>query len=168
MNILDRLLRHDADTTRKLLQLAAGLSDEDLDRTFDLGLDTLRKTFWHMIDCHESWLDQMKGRPARDENWRADISVAELIKRHDAVCEELYAFAKDIEDNNRLNETFIDHWMDPPRRKTFGGCIVHLATHAMHHRAQLLFMLRRLGVEGVPEGDALTWENQARGGWEPA
>jgi hypothetical protein len=32
----------------------------------------------------------------------------------------------------------------------------------MHHRAQLLFMLRRLGVEGVPEGDTLTWEQSLR------
>jgi uncharacterized damage-inducible protein DinB len=33
----------------------------------------------------------------------------------------------------------------------------------MHHRAQVLHMLRRLGVSGLPEGDVLSWERQAGG-----
>ena len=43
-----------------------------------------------------------------------------------------------------------------------GGGIAHIITHSMHHGAQLLYMLRRLGVQGLPEGDVLSWENQAR------
>ena len=110
----------------------------------------------------------MKGRQAPDESWHPEITVIELTQRHNAVCHELQVFARRVVDDGRLNETFAHHWMAPPRRKTFGGCIVHLATHAIHHRAQLLFMLSRLDVEGVPEGDALTWENHTRGGWELA
>jgi uncharacterized damage-inducible protein DinB len=30
----------------------------------------------------------------------------------------------------------------------------------MHHRGQLIFMLRKLGVANIPEGDALFWELQ--------
>jgi uncharacterized damage-inducible protein DinB len=30
----------------------------------------------------------------------------------------------------------------------------------MHHRAQLLYMLRLLGVQNLIEGDALSWESQ--------
>lgn len=168
MDTLERLLRHDVDTTRELLRLTAGLDDERLDRVFDLGLKTVRRTLWHMIDCHESWIDQMRGRSAREENCHDSITIETLTRRHDAVSDELYTFARQLADSNRLNETFVDHWPDPPMRKTFGGCIVHLATHAMHHRAQLLFMLRKLGVPNVPEGDALGWERQHRGGWEPA
>ena len=40
MDILDRILRHDAWTTGLLLRLAAPLTDEQLDREFDLGLKT--------------------------------------------------------------------------------------------------------------------------------
>lgn len=36
--------------------------------------------------------------------------------------------------------------------------ILHIATHNMHHRGQLLYMLRRSGLSEVPEGDALSWE----------
>ena len=49
----------------------------------------------------------------------------------------------------------------PPAEKTYGGAIAHVITHSMHHRAQLLYMLRRLGLEGLPEGDVLSWEQQA-------
>jgi len=49
---------------------------------------------------------------------------------------------------------------DPPAEKTFGGAIAHVLTHSMHHRAQVLHMLRRLGVGDVPEGDVLSWERR--------
>jgi uncharacterized damage-inducible protein DinB len=32
----------------------------------------------------------------------------------------------------------------------------------MHHRAQVLYMLRQLGLTELPEGDVLSWE-QHRG-----
>jgi uncharacterized damage-inducible protein DinB len=41
--------------------------------------------------------------------------------------------------------------------------IAHVITHSMHHRAQLIFMLRELGVEDLPEGDVLSWESQLGG-----
>ncbi len=47
--------------------------------------------------------------------------------------------------------------------KTFfggGGGITHILTHSMHHRAQVLYMLRRVGVVDLPEGDVLSWESQ--------
>ena len=33
--------------------------------------------------------------------------------------------------------------------------------HSMHHRAQLLYMLRLLGLTDLPEGDVLSWESHA-------
>nr|WP_274378933.1 hypothetical protein [Deinococcus cavernae] len=33
-------------------------------------------------------------------------------------------------------------------------------THSMHHRAQLIHMLRHLNVADVPEGDVLSWETE--------
>ena len=29
-----------------------------------------------------------------------------------------------------------------------------------HHRAQLLYMLRQLGIAGLPEGDVFSWEHR--------
>jgi len=49
----------------------------------------------------------------------------------------------------------------PPAQKTYGSGIAHILTHSMHHRAQLLFMLRQLGIEDLPEGDIFSWEKQS-------
>ena len=49
MDMTERLLRHDAWTTRLLLHRALDLSDEQLDREFDIGHRSLRRTFVHII-----------------------------------------------------------------------------------------------------------------------
>ncbi len=50
---------------------------------------------------------------------------------------------------------------------SLGAMLMHVATHGVHHRAQCLNMLRRLGVQGVsdrlPDIDLLEWE-ATRGG----
>jgi uncharacterized damage-inducible protein DinB len=43
----------------------------------------------------------------------------------------------------------------------YRGGIAHVITHSMHHQAQLLYMLHWLGIEGLPERDVLSWEQQA-------
>lgn len=157
MDLLDRLLGHDSWTTRRLLDQAAALTDQQLDQEFDIGHRTLRRTLAHIIWNIECWTDLMKGggvRPRPEPNQ----SITALSQRHEAASSEFIQFAREIADQNRLDEAFLDVLDDPPRKKPFGGVIVHLATHVMHHRAQLLFMMRRLGVEDLPEGDALSWE----------
>lgn len=89
-------------------------------------------------------------------------SIAMLSQRHEIASSELAQFSRVLVDQHRLDDTFLDTLDDPPTEKSFGGVIVHLATHGMHHRAQLLYLLRRLGVENLPEGDALTWEQFLR------
>ncbi|WP_013627406.1 DinB family protein [Rubinisphaera brasiliensis] len=159
MDLLDRLLGHDAWATRQLLNIAVELPDEQLDFDCGLGLQTVRRTFEHVIGNLECWTDLMRGQPVRARP-QSPCSVSLLIQRHEAVTAELMNFARTVVDANRLDDSFIDTLDDPPVRKSLGGGIVHLATHGMHHRAQLYFMFRTLGVTDLPEGDALTWEQQ--------
>lgn len=158
MDLLDRLLGHDSWTTGRLLELAETLSDRELDHEFEIGHRSVRRTLEHVVWNIECWTDLMKGRRVRPRP-AGDHSIATLSQHHRSAAAELYRFARKIADEHRLDDTFLDTLDNPPREKSFGGVIVHLATHGMHHRAQLLFMLRRLGVENLPEGDALTWES---------
>ena len=166
MDLLDRLLGHDAWTTRELLLRSRGLTDNELDREFDIGHRTLRRTFQHIIRNMEVWTDLISGVPVRDDAG-ADArgqSVDGLLARLDVVVPQLQQVARRIADEGRLDELWVDHLDDPPTKKSYGGAMVHLATHGMHHRAQVLFLLRKLGVSELPEGDALSWEKQLRGG----
>ena len=161
MDLLDRLLGHDADTTRALLVLAHLLPDAALDRQFDLGPGSVRATFEHVIWNMEAWVDDMQERPLRPQPDGA-TSIEALIERLDAAAAELASFARSIARRGAMNETWTATERGTRIDRTYGGAIAHVITHSMHHRSQLLFMLRRLGVEGVPEGDVLSWEKSRR------
>jgi len=166
MDILDRLLGHDAWTTRQLLLRSQDLSDEQLDRRFPIGHGSLRDTFVHIIWNMEVWTDLICQRPIRPHPGRQAPAITRLIERHDAAAAEFAAVARRLQAEGRLDDLFADTGDEPPAMKTFGGAIVHLATHSMHHRAQVLNIMRHLGMTDLIEGDALGWERAHRpGGW---
>ena len=67
-----------------------------------------------------------------------------------------------LADEHRLEDHWVDVLDNPPTEKTYGGAIAHVITHDMHHRAQVLYMLDKLGLNDLPEGDLLGWEMQYR------
>jgi uncharacterized damage-inducible protein DinB len=162
MDLLDRLLGHDAWTTRQLLLLCRGLTDEQLDLEFDIGHRTVRATFQHIIFNVEVWSDLMAGQAVRvDQGARPEErSVPVLVERLDRAASHLASVARAVSERGGWDERWVDVLDNPPAEKTYGGGIAHVITHSMHHRAQLLYMLRRLGVGGLPEGDVLSWERQ--------
>ncbi len=164
MNILDRLLAHDAWTTRQLLLRCRELSDEQLDRPFDIGARSLRGTFDHLIGCMERHTDFIMGRtdeaPGRD-----DESIEGMLTRLTIIAKDFAGFATTVEREGRADEIVTNPANG--NRRSLGGVIAHLITHSMHHRAQALYILDQLEVPNVIEGDVLGWEAQARGwGWE--
>ena len=164
MDLLDRLLRHDAWTTRTLLLQSAALADADLDRTFAIDHLSLRGTFAHMIRNMEVWTDLIRGVLVRPDAapTLARAPVSGLIERLDAVAPQFARSARRLSEEGRLDELWLDELDNPPTRKSYGGTIGHVLTHDMHHRAHLLLILRWLNVPDVPEGDLLGWEAQTR------
>ncbi len=162
MDLLDRLLGHDAWTTRQLLLRCQGLSDEQLDREFDIGHRTVRATLLHIIRNVEVWSDLMTGQKARADQGQEPHgrSVPGMIARLARAAADLAATARAVARRGGWDERWVDRLDDPPAEKTYGGGIAHVITHSMHHRAQVLYMLRRLGVEALPQGDVLSWEQQ--------
>ena len=166
MDLLDRLLGHDADTTRQVLLLSQDLPDEQFDRDVDIGHRTLRDTFAHMIGNVEIWTDLIAERPV--DRTPQGTSIAALLNRHDRAYAEFTSLARLVRDEGRMNGTYIDTLDDPPTRKAFGGTIAHVITHSMLHRGKALHILQRLGVLSLPEGDLLGWESGAMGPWNGA
>ena len=163
MDLLDRLLGHDAWTTRQMLTLCLPLSDEQLDRQFPIGPGSLRETFDHIVWNGEAWTDLMCGRARRPHPGPAGTTIPRLIARLDAVAAEFAAVARRVRDEGRFDDRFADTVDVPPAMKPFGAAIAHVITHSMHHRAQVLNMMRHLGMKDLPEGDVFSWEN-AQGG----
>jgi uncharacterized damage-inducible protein DinB len=160
MDLLDRLLKHDSWTTGQLLTLCLRLNDAQLDRQFDIGHRSLRATLDHIIRNMEVWSAMMAGQQV--ERIAADRSPAGMLKRLDVAANRLARVARDVANRGAWNETWIDTLDEPPRAKSFGSGIAHLLTHSMHHRAQVLYLLRLSSVPNLPEGDVFSWEASDR------
>src|SRR3712207_2726694 len=104
MDLLDRLLGHDAWTTRLLLGRCRVLSDDQLDQRFDAGLGSVRATLLHAIGNVEVWTELMLGRAttAGERPDGAPPSVAELLERHERASAAFGALARRVRDEGRL------------------------------------------------------------------
>jgi uncharacterized damage-inducible protein DinB len=157
MDLLDRLLGHDHWATAQLLNLSRGLTDEQLDQPFDIGHQTLRATFEHMIFNVEAWTGQMAGQPVEAQH--AARSLSALIDRHERSYAAFAALARRVRDEQRLAGTFVDSFSEP---MTFGGAIVHVILHDAEHRGEALHILARLEVPDLPEVDHGLWDHLQR------
>lgn len=155
MDLLDRLLGHDAWTTRQLLLACESLPDELLDREFDIDHHSLRGTFLHMIENLETWTDLLYEREVQRKD---GMSIRELKSRLSDASREFSKIAQQVAREGRFDDCFLDTLDSPPRLKTFGGAIGHVLTHDMHHRAQIMFLMENAGLTEHIEGDLLSWE----------
>jgi len=149
------LLKFDRWATDGLLDACSSLSEQQLDQEFEMGLGTLRKTLTHMLGAMRGWTDVLTEadppRPRIEHDPKR--SIDELRELHNQVFEEfiqgVHAGAHDdILSRTREGKTY-----------TFsrGGVLTHVTTHAMHHRAQCLNMLRQLGVKPLPKSSVMEW-----------
>jgi len=166
MDMLDRIVDHDAWATRHLLQLCKPLSDAQLDERFH-GEWTLRETIIHIVEVMEAWTSRMYGRTWHEDAGPYELthSFERLSQRFEAIAADFSALARRIRDEGRFDDMFVDDGHEPHSRMTYGACIVHLTTHSMNHRAHIFTLFDRLGVDyNEFEGDALDWEKQAHYG----
>ena len=160
MDIIDRLLGHDTWTTRQLLLACQSLPEAALDQEFEIDYRTLRKTFVHIINCMEIWTDLLYQRPVQK---RKGDSMPELLERLGIVGPDFANLARKIVRENRFDDCFMDMHSQPPKLLTFGGTIGHVITHSMHHRAQVMVLMDKVGLKEHIEGDLLSWEEQSFG-----
>jgi uncharacterized damage-inducible protein DinB len=158
MDLLDRLVEHDHWATTELLELSRDLTDAQLAEPFDIGHRTLRATFDHMIFNLGFWTALATSQPF--EGPQDDRSRAALADRHERFYETFSTFARRVCDEQRLDDTFTDHYDSP---MTFGGAILHVILHNAEHRTEVLHILERLGVPNLPEIDHALCDYKRRG-----
>ena len=133
-----------------------------MDNEHDIGHRTIRKTFDHIILNMELWSDDLAQSKPDDQNEqrRLDRSLKGFDQRLTVAAAALKAEAHSIVDKELWDET----WTDPISAvvRTYGGTVAHVITHSMHHRSQLLYLLRLEGAEELPDGDILTWEESTQ------
>jgi uncharacterized damage-inducible protein DinB len=157
MDLLDRQLGHDHWATARLLELSRDLTDAQLDQPFDIGQGTLRETLDHLVFVIDAWTGLMTGRAATMER-AGRRTIAELLERHERFHATFADFARRAHDEQRLDDTFVDHYAI---RQSLGGTILQVMHHNAQHRGEARHILERLGVRDLLDFDPQEWEHVA-------
>jgi uncharacterized damage-inducible protein DinB len=161
MDILDRYLGYEGWTTRHIITRSQELTREQLHQPFDIGQGSLHETLTHIIRNLEAWTALMRSEPETQRPPIADNTAA-YFERFDAAMADFSNLARSMAAANRLDDTYLDTYDNPPVAKSYGGTILHVLTHTTVHRWEAQHILQRLGISDLIEGDALGWEMQTR------
>jgi AraC-like DNA-binding protein len=163
MDFVDRLVEHDLSVTDTLLQRAAGLPDEALDRPLSAlnpallyGRDaTLREMLDEMVANKENWSAALSGTPAPKDG---NTTVAAMRERLTVAGEQFASQVRTIRDRGDWDAGFVDAVCDPPESFTYGGMLAHVTTFSAYRRSMAIAAFRQLGVDDLGIGDPIGWE----------
>lgn len=146
--------------SEQIFAIAAALDDAALDKEFEFGCGSLRKTLHHIVAAESGWL----------ANWRdgARIVIAppqpgrpvsDIKAEFDRTTQERRAYLEGLDDASLHREITADGAEGIRLYLRLGEVILQVAGHGMHHRAQALNMLRRVGAM-TPALDMIGWARQ--------
>ncbi|MEK6702974.1 MAG: DinB family protein [Planctomycetota bacterium] len=161
---LDILLRHDHWATRRVLEICATLTPEQFGRKFEIGPGSLHHTLAHTVGAMRRWADRIVGRELRPSidalrgGAAAEVRVftpQELVGLLDEAATDLAVIATEarLPGGSGLDSVIEVQFGPTLYRFTRGAALVHIGTHGMHHRAQCMNMIRRLGLPGLSAED---------------
>ena len=168
MDLFDRFAGNDSWHTRRLLEYAGTLTDEQLDRTLPTVVEvlpwreankTLRQLLENIVFTKEVWTAALAGTemdmngPSASE--RSPQAMLERLEKTDAMLHEIFT---EVRNKAAWDDTFVDALCEPAETFTFGGVFTHIITFNAHRRLMALDALRQLGVETEGFGDPMEYE----------
>lgn len=143
--------------TRRVCDVAAPLADEQLDREFEIGPGTLRRTLLHIYDAESWWRRNWTEGPVREyQQLSPTTSMSEFRTLLNEEFSKRDAYFASL--TNEDLQTVVSAHATPELLLNFrlAESMLQLPTHGTHHRAQCLNMLRHLGAE-TPSMDSMDW-----------
>jgi AraC family transcriptional regulator len=170
MDLFERFAGNDSWHTRRLLQYASTLNDEQLDRPLPSMIEllpwreankNLRQLLENIIFTKEVWTAALSGSemdmngPAKSQ--RSPQAMLQRLEKTDA---ELNRIFTDVRNRSAWDDTFVDALCEPAETFTFGGVFAHIMTFNAHRRLMALDALRQLGVQTEGFGDPMEYEEE--------
>lgn len=153
LTTIQHLIRHNDWANDLLCQEARKLSDQQLDAPFDMGRGSFRSTLLHTLAGESVWL--LRWRGTIETNWPNEDEK----RPAGAIGEDFRRTASERTDFLRgCTNADLDRVLTYRDSKgslfeaRLGDMILQAIHHSIHHRAQLVNMLRRLGA-AAPELD---------------
>jgi AraC family transcriptional regulator len=157
MDLFDLFSGTDSWYTRRLLEHASALSDEQLDRPqngtakvfpWDKPDKNLREILERMVQTKEVWVAALIGgeMPVLEGQPPAERTAAALLCRFEKAEVEFQRILGDVRARSAWSDTFIDALCEPAETFTFGGMFAHVITFNIYRRLAALDALQKLGV----------------------
>ncbi len=168
MDLFDRFAGNDTWHTRRLLEYASALTEEQLDRPLPTVIEllpwresnrTLRQLLENIIFTKEVWTAALSGSDMdMDGPPPSQRSPQALLQRFEKTDAELHRILGDIRNRSGWDDTFVDALCEPAETFTYGGVFAHIMTFNVHRRLMALEALRQLGVQTEGFGDPMEYE----------
>ncbi len=129
-----------------LLDAAAGLSDEQLDRDAGIGPGTVRRILLHTYNGEHVWLERWKG--GVETKWPSEaerVTIAELRARFEKNAEAREAFLSGLDDAALARVQPYRDSKGSPFKARLSDMILQGLVHSIHHRAQAVNAIKRAG-----------------------
>src|SRR5919112_2579417 len=165
MNLLVKMVEHHLWLVGEMVDRAANVDDQTLDRPIELSVEqlddhpTMRSLLSRLVGQMDMWQNVIAGR-GYDMAIEAHESVEELRSRLAVAGPAFLAEVRRVVDGGRLDETFIDAQGPKPEVFTYGGLIAHVLTFAAHRRLLVLGALESAGITDLGNGDPRLWVAQ--------
>jgi AraC-like DNA-binding protein/uncharacterized damage-inducible protein DinB len=167
MDLFDRFAGYETWHTRKLLEHARQLTDEQLDRPIAIPElqpwnereRSLRDLLDRIVFEKEVWTAAIAASPMPEMKRR--LSPAEMLARYEEADSQFQRVLCTVRSRGGWDDTFVDELCQPPESFTFGGMLAHLITYNSYRRLTAAAVLRGLGVDDVGFGDPIEYEREA-------
>jgi AraC family transcriptional regulator len=159
-DLTDRMVSHHLARVRELLEVAATLSADALERPLRPGFHatwfegeepTAALMAERLVFTIEVWNAAMTGEPVPDGR-------GDLLPRFDRAAREFARVARRIRDRGAWDDAFVDALCEPPQSFTYGGVISHILSYGAVRREALAGVLAELGAAVPSTGDPILWE----------
>lgn len=153
LTTIQEWLRYSDWANARLLGCAGGLSDEQLDRGFDMGLGSLRRTLLHILAGESVWLQRWQGRA--ETKWPDEsekLNAPAMRGRFEACFEERRAFLGEVGTSDLARVVTYRDSKGALYKASLGDMLLQVCVHSQHHRAQAVNMLRHVGAAPIKPG----------------
>jgi AraC family transcriptional regulator len=159
-DLTDRMVSHHLARVRELLEAAATVPAEALERPLRPGFVAV----WfegeepsaalmaeRLVFTLEVWNAAMTGEPVPDRR-------GDLLPRFDRAARDFARVVRAIRDRGAWDDAFVDALCEPPQSFTYGGVISHVLGYGAVRRETLAAVLAELGATIPSSGDPIEWE----------
>jgi len=163
MELLTKMVEHHIWLTGEMVRVAERLTDEQLDQVIVLDVDddrqTIRSLLSRLIGQMGMWNAAMA---SREYDWSVEEheSLSSMRQRLATEAPTYLGHVREVVDQNRLDDTFVDALCEQPEVFTYGGMIAHVLTFAAHRRTLVALAFGRHGIDELGWGDPMLWVAQ--------